>query len=119
MEMREPTRRGLCALMIAACLSQTPSAAGLLPDAGENPFASVRELRCRFTVTTSVLWKDGKPNVRTDTRESRLTIVNIDVGDGTAEVPGPRGRRFATTTLSDGSLFVMESAQGGLHVTTV
>ena len=105
--------------MIAACLSQTPSAAGLLQDTRENPFTSVRELRCRFSVTTSVLWKDGKPDVRTETRELRLTIANIDVQDGTAEVPGPRGRRFATTSLSDGSLFVMESTQGGLHVTTV
>jgi hypothetical protein len=32
--------------------------------------------------------------------------------------PGPQGRRLATVTLSDGSLFVMESARGALHVTT-
>ena len=48
-----------------------------------------------------------------------MTISNIDVQDGTAEIVGPQGRRFATTVLSDGSLFVMESSRGAMHVTTV
>ena len=105
-------------LAIAAFLSQSPSAAGLFQDT-QNPLASLRGLRCRFSVTSSVVWKDGKPDVRTDARESRVTITNIDMQDGSAEVPGPRGRRFATITLSDGSLFVMESTEGALHVTSV
>ena len=117
--MGSRTRRGLCVLAIAACLSPSPSAAGLFQDTAQNPLASVTGLRCRFSLTTSVLWKDGKPDVRSQATESRLTIANIDVQDGTAEIPGPRGRGYATTTLSDGSLFVMESARGALRVTTV
>ena len=112
-------RRGLYALGIAVCLSQSPSAAGLFQDTRQNPLTSITALRCRFSVTSSVLWKEGKPDVRTEARDSRVSITNIDIQDGTAEVPGPRGRRFATTMLSDGSLFVMESEQGALHVTTV
>ena len=117
--MGTPTKRCVSVLAIAACLSHAPPAGGLAQDAPQNPLTSISVLRCRFSVTTSVLWKDGKPDVRTEARESRVTITNIDIQDGTAEVPGPRGRRFATTTLSDGSLFVMESTEGGLHVTTV
>lgn len=117
--MGTPTKRCVSVLAIAACLSHAPPAGGLVQDAPQNPLTSISVLRCRFSVTTSVLWKDGKPDVRTEARESRVTITNIDIQDGTAEVPGPRGRRFATTTISDGSLFVMESTQGGLHVTTV
>jgi hypothetical protein len=117
--MGYPTRRALSMLAIAACLTQSPSAAGAFQDTRENPLTTITGLRCRFHVTTSVLWKDGKPDVRSQATESRITIANIDVQDGTAEIPGPRGRRYATTTLSDGSLFVMETAQGALHVTTV
>ena len=118
-EMGSRTRRGLCILAIAACLSPSPSAAALFQDTAQNPLASVTGLRCRFNLTTSVLWKDGKPDVRSQATESRLTIANIDVQDGTAEIPGPRGRGYATTTLSDGSLFVMETTPGALRVTTV
>ena len=118
-EMGARTTRRLFALAIAAWLSPSPSAAARFQDTAQNPLTSVTGLQCRFNVTTSVLWKGGKPDVRTQAAESRLTITNIDVQDGTAEIPGPRGRRYATTTLSDGSLFVMETAQGALHVTTV
>jgi hypothetical protein len=106
-------------LAIAACLAQSPAAAGAFQDTRANPLETITSLRCRFSVRTSVLWKDGKPDVRSEQAASRLTISNIDVQDGTAEIVGPQGRRFATTVLSDGSLFVMESTRGTLHVTTV
>ena len=118
-EMGSRTTRGLCILAIAACLSPSPSAATPFQDTAQNPLGSVTGLRCRFSLTTSVLWKNGKPDVRSQATESRLTIANINVEDGTAEIPGPRGRGYATTTLSDGSLFVMASADGALRVTTV
>jgi hypothetical protein len=106
-------------LAIAACLSQAPPAGGLAQDTPQNPLTSISVLRCRFSITSSVLWKEGKPDVRTETRESRVTMSNIDIQDGTADVSGTQGRRFATTILSDGSLFVMESTRGALVVTTV
>ena len=117
--MGDPTRRALSVLAIAACLAPSLPAAALFQETPENPLTAVTSLRCRFSVRTSVLWKDGKPDVRTEPTTARLTISNIDVQDGTAEVPGPQGRRFATVTLSDGSLFVMESTRGALHVTTI
>jgi hypothetical protein len=106
-------------LTIVACLAPSSSADGLFQETRQNPLTAIKELRCRFSVRTSVLWRDGKPEVRTETSASRLSISNIELQDGTAEVPGPRGSRFATVTLSDGSLFVMESTRGALHVTTV
>jgi hypothetical protein len=106
-------------LAIAVCLAHSSSAAGAVQDTRENPLTTVTSLRCRFSIRTSVLWKDGKPEVRTEQVASRLTISNIDVQDGTAEIVGLQGRRFATTVLSDGSLFVMESTRGTLDVTTV
>jgi hypothetical protein len=106
-------------LAIAVCLEHPPRVADAFQDTRENPLTTVTSLRCRFSVRTSVLWKDGKPDVRTEQAASRLTISNIDIQDGTAEIVGPQGRRFATTVLSDGSLFVMESTRGTLHVTTV
>jgi hypothetical protein len=111
-------KHGFSALAIVACLSPAPATA-LPQDVRANPLTSIGSLQCRFSLTSSVLWKEGKPDVRTEARESRVSIANIDIQDGTAEVPGPRGRRFATAMLSDGSLFVMESEPGALHVTTV
>jgi hypothetical protein len=106
-------------LAIIGSMSPSPSAVGLLQGARQNPLTSVTGLRCRFSVTTSVLWKGGKPDVRIEAIESRVTISEIDVQDGTAEVSGQEGRRFATTVLSDGSLYFMESTRGALDVTTV
>ena len=117
--MGRRTRPRFCLLVIAASLSQSPSAAGLSQGTRQNPLTSVTGLRCRFSVTTSVLWKGGKPDVRIDATESRVTISEIDIQDGTAEVSGQEGRRFATTVLSDGSLYFMESTRGALDVTTV
>jgi hypothetical protein len=70
-------------------------------------------------VTTTVLWKEGTPEVRTELTESRATIAGIDIQDGTAEVVGPQGRRFLTAALSDGSLYFTESTRGALQVTSV
>jgi hypothetical protein len=100
-------------------MSPSSAGVGLLQGPGQNPLASITGLRCRFSVTTSVLWKDGTPQIGTEATESRVTISDIDIQDGTAEVSGPQGRRFATTVLSDGSLYFMESTRGALDVTTV
>jgi hypothetical protein len=105
-------------LAIVAGVWQWAAAAGLV-HATQNPLTSASALRCHFNVTTSVLWKAGKPDVRIEATESEVTISEIDIQDGTAEVSGPQGRRFATSVLSDGSLYFMESTRGALDVTTV
>ena len=117
--MGNSTRWGLCLLAIAAGLSESPSAAGSPQAVRQNPLASVTGLRCRFTLTTSVLWKAGKPDVRIEPIDAQLTISDIDVQNGTAEVAGPQGRRLAATVLSDGSLYFIENTRGSLEVTTV
>ena len=94
-------------------------AVGLAQGTRQNPLIAVTGLRCRFSVTTSVLWKAGKPDVRTDAADLQLTIADIDIQDATAEVSGPEGRRFASAVLSDGTLYFMESTRGALDVTTV
>ena len=116
--MGNSTTWGLC-LAIAVAMWHSPSAAGGPQGPRENPLTSVTGLRCRFTVTTSVVWKQGKPDVRVTPTDSQVTISDIDIQDGTAEVAGPQGRRFATTVLSDGSLYFMENTRGSLEVTTV
>ncbi len=50
---------------------------------------------------------------------TEVTISNVDIQDGTADVAAKGGRRLATTVLSDGSLSFMESTRGALEVTTV
>src|SRR5687768_14870496 len=117
--MGSGTRRALCLLALAASVSPSATAVARLQGTRQNPLTSVTGLRCRFSVTTTVSWKEGKPEVRTETAESQITITDIDSQDGTAEVSGPRGRRFATASLSDGSLYFTESARGSLEVTSV
>jgi hypothetical protein len=121
--MRARTVHGLALAMVTAAMMATiadPSAAGSLPQGTrENPLTSITGLRCRFSITTSVLWKDGKPEVHTEATDTRLTFSAVDIQDGTAEIGAGQGRRFATTVLSDGTLFLMESTRGSLDVTTV
>lgn len=118
-DMRTSTKGGFSALAVAACLSQSPSTAGAFQDTRQNPLTAASTLRCRFSASTAVLWKDGKPDVRTVATESRVTISDIDTQDGTATVSGPQGRRLATTVLSDGTLLVMDITLGALDMTTV
>lgn len=106
-------------LAMIACMSQAPSAVGLRQGTRDNPLTSITGLRCRFSVTTSVLWKEGKPDVHTEAANLGLTISDVDIQDATAEVSGPDGRRFASAVLSDGSLYFMETTRGALDVTTV
>jgi hypothetical protein len=89
---------------ICLCGSASPSAAGRLQGGRDNPLTSITRLQCRFTMKTSVLWKSGKPDARTEPADVRVTIADINLQDGTAEASGPDGRRFATAVLSDGSL---------------
>lgn len=117
--MAGSTTRGLVLLAFAATLTHAPRAAEALQGGRQNPLNTITALRCRFEVATSVLWKEGKPDVRIQAAESRVTISDVDLQDGTAEVSGPRGRRFASTILSDGSLFFIETTPGALDVTTV
>ena len=110
--------RAAYAVALIAVISQSPSATAL-QDVRPNPLESIGTLRCRFTVATSVVWKAGKPDVRVEPTTMEVTISNVDVQDGTADVVGKGGRRVATTVLSDGSLYFMESTRGDLEVTTV
>ena len=105
--------------MLVLAASLTHSAAAAVQGPRQNPLTSITGLRCRFTVTTAVLWKDGKPDVATGGTDARVAITDLDIQGGTAEVSGPQGRRFATAVLSDGSLFLTETTRGALDVTTV
>ena len=117
--MGRPITAGLCLLALTACLWQPASGNGLRQSARENPLTAITGLRCHFSVKTSVLWKEGKPDVRQEPADLRVTVSDVDLQDGTAEVSGPQGRRFASTILSDGSLYFMETTSGALEVTAV
>src|SRR5204862_6634201 len=77
--------------------------------ARDNPLTSVTGLRCHFTTNTVVVWKSGKPDVHTEPVDSRFTISDINIQEGTAEASGPQGRRLATAALSDGNLSEIET----------
>jgi hypothetical protein len=119
--MGRRTKHALSLLVVVATMSQSPSAVAVALAQGtrQNPFTSVTGFRCRFSVTTSVLWKNGKPDVRTEPMESQVTVSDISIQDATAEVSGPQGKRFASAVLSDGTLYFMETTRGALDVTTV
>jgi hypothetical protein len=112
-------KHALSLLVVVAAMSQSPSAVVLAQGTRQNPLTSVTGFRCRFSVTTSVVWKNGKPDVRTEPMESQVTVSDISIQDATAEVSGPQGKRFASAVLSDGTLYFMETTRGALDVTTV
>jgi len=118
MKFRE-TALAVCVLAVTASMTQSPSAIALAQGTRQNPLTSVTGLRCRFSATTSVLWKGGKPDVHTEAIDSQITIADVDIQDATAEVSGPQGKRFASAVLSDGTLYFMETTRGALDVTTV
>ena len=53
------------------------------------------------------------------TQELLITVTEIDVSDGTAEVAGTAGKAFVSAVLSGWSLYFVENGVGQLNVTTV
>jgi hypothetical protein len=104
------------ALACAPLLAQAQTAPAADPP---NPLTSVKSLRCRFPVAASVTWKDGQPVAQQKTQDLQITVDEIDVQDGTAEVRGTAGRSFVSAVLSGWSLYFVENAVGQLNVTTV
>ena len=84
-----------------------------------NPLTSVKSLACRFPAATTGNWKDGQAVAQTRTQDLQLTVENIDVADGTAEVRGTANKAFVSAVLSGWSLYFVENAVGQLNVTTV
>ena len=84
-----------------------------------NPLATVKSLKCVFTVAASAVWKEGQPQVQNKTQELRLDIASIDVQDATAEYAGTAGRSTVTAVLSGWSLYFVENTVGQLNITTV
>lgn len=101
-------------------LVQTWAAAQAKPPADPpNPLTSVKALACRFPAATTGNWKDGQAVAQTRTQDLQLTVENIDVQDGTAEVRGTANKSFVSAVLSGWSLYFVENAVGQLNVTTV
>jgi hypothetical protein len=104
---------------VAVVLLSVP-AAGQNPDAEPpNPLSSLKQLKCRFPVAASAVWKGGDPQAQTKMQELLFEINAIDVQDGTAEYLGTAGRAYVTAVLSGWSLYFVENAVGQLNVTTV
>ena len=117
--MRIEIKGGLLIVTVIGSVTQSPSAVGLRQAVRENPLTSVTRLRCHFTIRTSIVWKGGRPDVHTEPIDASVTISDINTQEGTADVSGPQGRRFATAVLSDGSLSLMETTRGAVDLTTV
>jgi hypothetical protein len=84
-----------------------------------NPLTKVKALKCRFPVAVAGTWKNGEAVATPRTQELLLSIADIDVGDGTAEVTGTAGKAFVSAVLSGWSLYFVDNAVGQLNVTTV
>jgi hypothetical protein len=113
--------RGFAIRVAVAALAVFASATAIWAQTADppNPLTTVKSLRCRFPVATSGTWKDGMPVATNRTQELLLSVDNIDVQDGTAEVRGTAGRVFVSAVLSGWSLYFVENAVGQLNVTTV
>jgi hypothetical protein len=81
-----------------------------------NPLLTLTGARCTFSAAASGSWRDSKPTGVVRNQDLVLTVRNIDLADGTAEITGPPGRAFTTATQSDGSLFLIDSIRGTLNV---
>ena len=117
------TSRGLYLLTATTALSliiQVSAGAQAKPPAEPpNPLTSVKSLACRFPSATTATWKEGQAVAQTRTQDLQLTVENIDIGDGTAEVRGTAAKAFVSAVLSGWSLYFVENAVGQLNVTTV
>ena len=110
----------LAATMGLTFLLQTSVGAQAKPPAEPpNPLTTVKSLACRFPAATTGNWKDGQAVAQTRTQDLQLTVENIDVADGTAEVRGTASKAFVSAVLSGWSLYFVENAVGQLNVTTV
>ena len=109
----------LCAASAAAVLFWTSAPGHAQPADPPNPLTKVTALKCRFPVAVSGTWKNGEAVATPRTQELLLSIADIDVGDGTAEVSGTAGKAFVSAVLSGWSLYFVENAVGQLNVTTV
>ena len=110
----------LAATMGLSLLVQAAAGAQAKPPVDPpNPLTSVKSLACRFPAATTGNWKDGQAVAQTRTQDLQLTVENIDVADGTAEVRGTANKAFVSAVLSGWSLYFVENAVGQLNVTTV
>jgi hypothetical protein len=109
----------LCAATVAAALFGTPVSGRAQAADPPNPLTKVTALKCRFPVAVSGTWKNGEAVATPRTQELLLSIGDIDVSDGTAEVTGTAGKAFVSAVLSGWSLYFVENAVGQLNVTTV
>ena len=109
----------LCAATAAAALFGTPMSGDAQTADPPNPLTKVTALKCRFPVAVAGTWKNGEAVATPRTQELLLSIGDIDVSDGTAEVTGTAGKAFVSAVLSGWSLYFVENAVGQLNVTTV
>jgi hypothetical protein len=107
------------ALTAVAALVLAPAAARAQTADPPNPLKNVKALKCRFPVAVSGTWKNGEAVALPRTQELQISVGNIDVSDGTAEVTGTAGRSFVSAVLSGWSLYFVENGVGQLNVTTV
>ena len=104
--------RPLLALLLLLSPAPTHAQDGDRP----NPLLTLKAARCTFLTAAAGSWRDGKPAGIVRDQDLVLTVRNIDLADGTAEITGPPGRAFATATQADGSLFLIDSIRGTLNV---
>jgi len=109
----------MCALGAATMIALTPAAASAQTADPPNPLKTVKALKCRFPVAVSGTWKSGEAVATPRTQELLITVTEIDVSDGTAEVAGTAGKAFVSAVLSGWSLYFVENGVGQLNVTTV
>jgi len=113
------TRALVAAAMLVVPVAGTVGQSDAQTDEPPNPLKTVKGLKCRFPVAVSGTWKNGEAVANPRTQELLITVTEIDVSDGTAEVAGTAGKAFVSAVLSGWSLYFVENGVGQLNVTTV
>jgi hypothetical protein len=113
------TRALVAAAMLVVPVAGTIGQSDAQTDEPPNPLKTVKGLKCRFPVAVSGTWKNGEAVANPRTQELLITVTEIDVSDGTAEVAGTAGKAFVSAVLSGWSLYFVENGVGQLNVTTV
>ena len=85
---------------------------------------SIKRLKCSFSAATSGTWENGEPLAKTQQAPNgaSITITNIDVQDGTAEVGGGgfRSGNSVNVKLAGTNLHFLDiGLNGSLTVVTV
>ena len=109
-----------CLLVVEGASAAGAQRRGLPPPLPTNFLASVKTLKCVFSVYVTAAWKEGAPQAQVKMTEILQTFSSIDAEGGTARSSAIATGADIVARLSTFSLHFLEvTSSGSLKVTTV